>query len=235
MTAEDTTVFLVDDDLQLLEAISRLLLSYGWQVRSYDSAELFLQELPAGGAGCLLLDICMPGMDGTLLHERLRASGSYLSVIYLTGHSSVSIGVGAMKNGAYDFLEKPVDEVVLLSALQGAVAQSVMKRTNATLRAGIQTRLARLTQREQQVMLQVISGRLNKQIAYQLGIALKTVKVHRSRMMEKMGVRSVAELVALCDDAGLRDTPSNEFVVEAASRQSDLDAARQADFSPATP
>jgi len=204
MTAEDTTVFLVDDDHQFLKGLSRLLHSYGWDVQPFDSAEPFLQQLSPGMAGCLLLDVCLPGMDGMLVHERLRASGSFLSIVYLTGHSTVSIGVRAMKNGAYDFLEKPVDEATLLSSLRGAVAESLSRRSGAALRTGIHNRLARLTQREKQVMFQVIAGRLNKQIAYDLGISLKTVKVHRSRMMEKMSVRSVAELVALCDDAGLR-------------------------------
>ena len=146
----------------------------------------------------------MPGMDGIVLHERLRAAGSFLSIIYLTGESTVPIGVRAMKNGAHDFLEKPIDESTLLPSLREALAASASRRAEAALRDGIRFRFAQLTRREREVMMHVIAGRLNKQIASDLGIALKTVKVHRSRVMEKMSVRSVAELVTLCDDAGLR-------------------------------
>lgn len=204
MATEGATVFLVDDDLRVREGLSRLLRSSGWRVQAFDSAEDFLQRLPDSATGCLLLDICMPGMSGTDLHDRLNASGSALSVIYLTGQSTVPVSVRAMKHGAYDFLEKPVDEDALLSALDGAAAKSLTMRATAALCADISARLDNLTPREREVMMQVISGRLNKQIAGDLGIALKTVKVHRSRMMAKMRVRSVAQLVALCDDAGIR-------------------------------
>lgn len=204
MSVIDTTVFLVDDDLEVREGVSRLLRSVGWQVRVFSSAEEFLRELPAGEAGCVLLDVCMPGMSGTELHDRLNAESSPLSIVYLTGRSTVPLGVGAMKRGAFDFLEKPVDEAQLLSTLAEAASQSLSRRRQDALCSDVQARFAQLTTREREVMALVLLGRLNKQIAGELGIALKTVKVHRGRVMAKMKVRSVAQLVALCDDAGLR-------------------------------
>lgn len=204
MTSSGATVFLVDDDPDVRQGLSRLLRSNNWQVASFGSAEEFLQQLPADEAGCVLLDICMPGMSGTELHERLSASGSPLSIIYLTGQSTVPISVHAMKQGAFDFLEKPVEEALLIAALEQAVMQSLSKRASTGLYNDIRARFAHLTAREREVMRHVIAGRLNKQIASDLGIALKTVKVHRGRVMEKMQVRSVAQLVGLCDDAGLR-------------------------------
>lgn len=203
MAAEGATVFLVDDDPQVQEGLSRLLRSCGWNVSTADSAEDFLRLLPEHAVGCVLLDICMPGMSGTDLHERLNASGCHLSVIYLTAHSSVPVSVRAMKHGAYDFLEKPVAEDDLLPAIEGAVAQSRARTAAASLCADVRERLGTLTPREREVMSQVVAGRMNKQIAMNLCIALRTVKVHRGRMMTKMRVRSVAELVSLCD-AGAR-------------------------------
>lgn len=204
MGVSGPTIFLVDDDVHVLDGLSRLLRSSGWNVHACASAEDFMQQCPDATPGCVLLDICMPGMSGVGLHDWLNARGSPLSVIYLTGHSTVPVSVGAMKRGAYDFLEKPVDEDLLFPALKEATERSIAKHAMALRSADVEHRLDRLTQREREVMTHVISGRLNKQIAGDLGIALKTVKVHRSRVMEKMSVRSVAQLVALCDDVGVR-------------------------------
>ena len=204
MAADAVTVFVVDDDLQLREGLSRLLRSYGWRVDAYGSAEDFLRQAPEHAVGCVLLDICMPGMNGTALHDRLNGFDCALSVIYLTGHSSVPLSVHAMKHGAYDFLEKPVSEHVLLAAIAGATAQSVARSAVLARSREIHERLGALTPREREVMSQVVAGHMNKQIADRLAIALRTVKVHRSRVMSKMRVRSVAQLVALCDEAGVR-------------------------------
>jgi FixJ family two-component response regulator len=204
MATEGATVFLVDDDLQVQEGLSRLLRSHGWSVSVFGSAEGFLQQLPECAAGCLLLDIRMPGMSGTDLHERLNDYDCPLSVIYLTANSTVPVSVRAMKHGAYDFLEKPISEDILLSAIEGAVARSVAKISAATHGQDVRTRLRALTPREREVMSHVIVGRMNKQIADDLNIALRTVKLHRSRMMVKMRVRSVAQLVSLCEEAGVR-------------------------------
>lgn len=204
MATDGATVFLVDDDLQVREGLSRLLRSHGWRADAYASAEDFLRQVPERAVGCVLLDIHMPGLTGTDLHDRLNASGCPLSIIYLTAHSTVPVSVRAMKHGAYDFLEKPVDEGVLLAAIAGATAQSMARNATAARSADFHERLDALTSREREVMSQVIAGRMNKQIADDLCIALRTVKLHRSRMMSKMRVRSVAQLVSLCDDAGVR-------------------------------
>lgn len=203
MAADAVSVFVVDDDLQFREGLSRLLRSYGWRVDAYGSADDFLRQAPEHAVGCVLLDICMPGMDGTALHDRLNGFDCPLSVIYLTGHSSVPLSVRAMKHGAYDFLEKPVSEHELLAAIAGATAQSVARSAVLARSREIHERLGALTPREREVLSQIVAGHMNKQIADRLAIALKTVKVHRSRVMSKMRVRSVAQLVALCDEAGV--------------------------------
>ena len=194
----------MDDDLQVQEGLSRLLRSHGWQVSAFGSAEDFLQGMPERAVGCVLLDICMPGMSGTELHARLNASRCPLPIIYLTAHSSVPLSVRAMKDGAFDFLEKPVGEYALLSAIEGATNESRAKLATEARCADVRARLAALTRREREVMACVVAGRMNKHIADDLKIAMKTVKVHRSRMMAKMRVRSVAHLVSLCDELGVR-------------------------------
>lgn len=199
----EATVFVIDDDPDVRDALARLLRAIGWGVRVYPAANDFLAELPENIDGCILLDVNMPGMTGPELHDRMRETGITLPVIYLTGQSSLSIGVRAMKNGALDFLEKPVDQDVLLPTIEQAIAQH---RQDCALKSRldeINLRLGRLSPREREVMDHVIAGRLNKQIAADLGIAEKTVKVHRGRAMSKMQVRSVAELVRLCDAVGV--------------------------------
>ena len=204
MAADGVTVFVVDDDLLVREGLSRLLRSHGWQVSTYASAEEFLGRSPERAIGCVLLDIHMPGMAGTELHDRLDAGDRTLSIVYLTAHSSIPASVRAIKQGAYDFLEKPVDETMLLEAIAGATAESLAMHAVAARGADVRERLGALTPREREVISRVIAGRMNKQIADELGIALRTVKLHRNRMMSKMGVRSVAQLVSLCDEAGVR-------------------------------
>ena len=180
------------------DATARLLRSAGWNSRAFASAQEFIQALPHAGPGCVLLDVSMPGMSGPELHDWLLEHDCSLPVIFLSGRCDVPISVTAMKHGARDVLEKPADDDVLLKAVSDAVARH---REELVARAGhdaVTRRLAQLTHREHQVLVQVSLGRLNKQIAADLGIAEKTVKVHRGRAMEKMGVRSVAALVQLC-------------------------------------
>lgn len=200
------TVFVIDDDLGIRSALDSLLRSAGWNVKAYASANEFLDETPAGDDGCILLDVSMPGMTGPELHDRILERGITYPVIYLTGHCNVSIGVKAMKSGALDFLEKPVDEALLLSAIESAISRHSRTRATQTKLEAMMARLMRLSKREREVMDHVIAGRLNKQIAIDLGIAEKTVKVHRGRVMKKMEVRSVAQLVQLCDDLDIRTT-----------------------------
>ena len=199
----EATVFVIDDDPDVRDALARLLRAIGWGVRVYPAANEFLEELPDNIDGCVLLDVNMPGMTGPELHDRMRETGSTLPVIYLTGQASLSIGVSAMKHGARDFLEKPIDEDVLLPTIEQAIAEHRRARAMQGHLDEIKACLGKLSLREREVMDHVIAGRLNKQIAADLGIAEKTVKVHRGRAMSKMQVRSVAQLVRLCDAVGV--------------------------------
>lgn len=191
------TVFVIDDDPIVRDALRRLLRSAGWKVEAFAAAPDFLEIPPAEGPGCILLDVNMPGMTGPQLHDRLRETGIDFPVIYLTGQCSVSTSVRAMKNGASDFLEKPIDADTLLPAVEFAVARHRESRERHQRVHDIQRCLASLSTREREVFNLVVLGRLNKQIAGDLGIAEKTVKVHRGRVMAKMKVRSVAQLVHL--------------------------------------
>jgi len=196
------TVFVVDDDEDVRRALMRLLLSAGWAVEAFASGQAFLQRLPFDGIGCILLDMQLPGMSGCELQERMFAV-STLPIVYLTGHGDVPSSVRAIKNGALDFLLKPAEDEAVLSAIEAAIEKHVALTSQRRERAAIEDRLAKLSVRERQVMELVIRGRLNKQIAVELEITEKTVKAHRARVMEKLGVRSVAALVQLCTAAGV--------------------------------
>lgn len=195
----DATVLLIDDDADVRDAVGRLLRSAGWKAEVFASAEDFLASNSQVRIGCVVLDVRMPGMSGPELHDWMREHHVSLPVIYLSGNCDVPTSVQAMKYGAADVLLKPADADVLLQAISDAIARHCMDRARHDLADNIHLRMQRLSARERQVMDQVIVGRLNKQIAADLGIAEKTVKVHRGRVMAKMEVRSVAELVHLCD------------------------------------
>jgi len=199
MDANKGTVYVIDDDADVRGGLTRLLRSAGWIVDAYAAAQDFLEKVACDGVGCILLDVSMPRMSGPELHDELRARGSSLPVIYLTGHGTVSIGVNAMRHGAFDFIEKPADAEALLRVVTNAVAQRERASAQESELDDIRGRVARLSPREHEVMVHVIRGRLNKQIAADLDIGVKTVKVHRGRVMAKMKVRSVAQLVHLCD------------------------------------
>jgi RNA polymerase sigma factor (sigma-70 family) len=199
MESKEGTVLLIDDDPDVREAVDRLLRSAGWKTEVFASASEFLARQPIQGTGCIVLDICMPGMTGPQLHEQMREQQMSWPVIYLSGQCDVAVGVNAMKHGAIDVLEKPADEDVLLEAIAGAVERHRRLRERCTSDNDIKSRLASLSPREREVLDCVVQGRLNKQIAATLGIAEKTVKVHRGRAMAKMKVRSVAEVVHLWD------------------------------------
>lgn len=194
----DATVLLVDDEPEVREAISRLLRAAGWKAEVFASAEEFIARLPLPGVGCVVLDVSMPGMTGPQLHDRIRATDSAFPIIYLTGRCDIPTSVQAMKWGALDVLEKPVDDDVLLQAIATAVDWHRQDCQRRDAKNSVASRLGTLSPREREVLDQVILGRLNKQIADALCISLKTVKVHRGRAMAKMQVRSVAELVRLC-------------------------------------
>ncbi len=196
------TVFVVDDDESVRRGLERLLRSGGYAVEAFASADAFLGRLPIEGVGCAIMDVQMPGLTGPQLHERLLALGVDVPVIFLTAHGDVPTSVSAIKRGALDFLMKPVDGDVLLAAIGQAMARHEANLEVARTRCHIEARLARLSPWERQVLDGVIAGRLNKQIASDLAISEKTVKVHRSRVMEKMEAGSLAELVYLCASLG---------------------------------
>ena len=192
-------VHVVDDDASIRTALVRLLGSEGYEVRAFDSAQAFLVQFDPQARGCVLLDVAMPVLDGPAVQERLIERGSAMPVIFLTGRADVETSVRVMKRGAFDLLVKPVDECELFAAIEHALERDEALSRDRAARAETESCLSTLTVREHQVLTHVIDGRLNKQIAALLGTAEKTVKVHRGRVMEKMRVRSVAELVRLLE------------------------------------
>lgn len=197
------TVFVIDDDAGMRRALTRLLESEGFRVEAFESARAFLERAPYPGIGCAVLDLQMPEMTGLALHERMTERGIGLPVVFLTGHGDVPSSVQAMKKGAVDFLLKPVEDEALLGAVKNALARHAAGNEREALRQAILERLARLSPRQREVMHHVIRGRLNKQIAADLDISLKTVKTHRGRVMATMEYGSVAELVRACELAGV--------------------------------
>jgi len=197
------TIFLVDDDPGVLKALSRLLRANGYEVRSFASPQEFLARHDPGMPGCAVLDVAMPGLDGLALQQALTSEGTHRPVIFITGKGDIPTSVRAMKAGAVDFLTKPVSDRDLLAAIARAEEQDAKSRRAHAEVAAIQARITTLTPRERQVLGHVVTGRLNKQIAGDLGTVEKTIKVHRSRMMEKLGVRTVADLVRLAEKAGV--------------------------------
>jgi FixJ family two-component response regulator len=193
------TVFVVDDDIGVLKALSRLLRAKGYDVRSYNSPQEFLAGHDVSVPGCAVLDVSMPGLDGLQLQQALATGESHRPVIFVTGRGDVPTSVRAMKAGAIDFLTKPVASEDLLAAVARAVEQDTKARRLEADLVLIRARVATLTPREREVLTHVVAGRLNKQIAGDLGTAEKTIKVHRGRMMEKLGVRTVADLVRMAE------------------------------------
>ena len=202
------TVFLVDDDAGVLKGLSRLLRARGYDVQAFASPQAFLAGHDASIAGCAVFDVSMPGLDGLELQQALSAGGSQRPVIFLTGKGDIPTSVRAMRAGAIDFLTKPVNDDDLLAAIARAVRHDADTRRAGAELDSINARFAILTPREREVMTHVIAGRLNKQIAGDLGTVEKTIKVHRGRVMEKLGVRSVADLVRLAEKAGISRTRS---------------------------
>ena len=195
--AEAPLVHIVDDDASVRDSLAVLLESAGFTVRAYDSAVAFLQAASDRTAGCVLTDVQMPELNGLELQRRMGEQGIRLPVIVMTGHGDVPIAVEAMKAGAADFLEKPFDDEQLLTAISGAIAAGARVRDEAAAVADITKRLATLTPREREVLDHLVAGQPNKTIAYDLGSSPRTVEVHRARVMEKMGVRSLPELVRM--------------------------------------
>ncbi|KPK18237.1 MAG: hypothetical protein AMJ67_10965 [Betaproteobacteria bacterium SG8_41] len=200
MAEAPPTVFIIDDDDSLRRALERLLSAEGYAVETFASTEAYLARPPHDGLGCLLLDVAMPGIDGLALQARLARDADALPIVFLSGNADIPASVRAMKLGAVDFLTKPADDENLLAAIGAALG-----RRAAQLQG--QARLAALSAREREVMRLVVQGLRNKQIAAQLGITEKTVKVHRAHVMEKTGARSLAELVRLVGGGGTGHQP----------------------------
>ena len=190
----DAIAHIVDDDAAVRDALQWLLRSRGVASRAWASADGFLAAAGRDLCGSLLLDVRMPGMSGIELFDRLRAIDCRLPVIFLTGHGDVPMAVQALKDGAFDFVEKPYDDNALVDKVVGAMALDAKRSAREDSVNSVRNRLVQLTLREQEVMQQILAGKLNKVIADELGIAMRTVEVHRSHIFEKMGVRSAVEL-----------------------------------------
>jgi len=203
MSSKDSVVFVVDDDPSVLKAVGRLLRSAGFQATTFSSSQRFLDQHDAAVPCCLILDLQMPGMSGLEVQTKLAAAGVEMPIIFLSGRGDLSTSVQAMKQGAADFLTKPIERDELLAAVRVALEKDLARRISQQETAETRRRLSSLTTREYEVFEHVIMGDLNKQTAAELGAAEKTIKVHRSRVMDKMQVRSVAELVRMAERAGI--------------------------------
>jgi FixJ family two-component response regulator len=190
-------VHVVDDDEAMRDSLKWLLESRGLEVELYPSAEAFLRVFSVDLRGCLVLDVRMPGLNGLDLHQELQRRASTLPVIFITGHGDVPMAVSALKSGAADFIEKPFNDQDLLGLIVSCMEQDRAAAAKRAENASVAQRLDSLTQREREVLDLIVAGKLNKQMADDLRISIKTVEVHRSRVMEKMGAESVAELVQL--------------------------------------
>jgi FixJ family two-component response regulator len=210
------TIFIVDDDMDVCRAMSRLLRAAGYLTRTFSSTSEFLAQYDPEPPGCILLDLTMPEHDGLEVQAMLASAGSKRPVIFLTGNGSIAATVAAIRAGAINFLTKPVTEPRLFEAVEEALRVDARLRTLGRQHTVLTERLESLTPRERQVLEQVIRGRLNKQVAADLGTVEKTIKVHRARVMRKMGARSLAELVQLATTVGLLGRPASVLTADVA-------------------
>ena len=197
-------VHVVDDDASFRTAIERRLKKAGYEVATYPSAQQLLERLPDGNAsGCILLDVQIPGLSGPELQVRLNALGSSLPIVFLTGHADIQTTVKTIKAGAQDFLTKPVSSEQLLGAIERALAQHEIARAQRSRLDVMRAQIAAFTPRERQVFELVVRGKINKQIAHELGTTERTIKAHRQQVMEKAKVQSLAELVSIAEKLGM--------------------------------
>jgi two-component system response regulator FixJ len=203
----DRTVLLVDDDAAVRDSLRALLEAEGYAVRDFDSSKKLLADPVLMRAACLITDIRMPEMDGLALQEELAGRKIGLPVIVITGHGDVPLAVRAMRAGAVDFLEKPFDDELLLASVKRALAVSVQSRSQASLVQIAEQHIGLLTARERQVLEQLVAGRPNKVIAYELDISPRTVEIHRAHLMEKMQAKSLSDLVRMALAAGIEPPP----------------------------
>jgi FixJ family two-component response regulator len=203
-------LFVVDDDESVRTSLATLLDSDGYTVESFVSASEFLKRAPNVGPACLVLDVRLPGLDGFALQQELAEQGRMEEIVFITGYGDIPMGIRAMKRGAVDFLPKPFEDQALLNAVAQAIARSADRWQNRKEVAQISARIAMLTRREFEVFCLVIAGLLNKQIAAELGAALRTIKTHRGRVMRKLGVQSVADLVRLAQKVEISLDPASK-------------------------
>jgi FixJ family two-component response regulator len=208
-TVTDAFVFVIDDDESVRRSLARLLRTAGWRVETFPSADAFLDYAAPDRPACLVLDLQLPGPSGLDLQATLVGAGRHLPIVFITGHGDVPSSVRAMKGGAVDFLQKPFDAQELLGCVARALACSREQRAQREQRAMLEERLGTLTRRERDVLRLVVTGKLNKQIAGDLGIAEKTTKIHRGRVMAKMRAGSVAELVRMVEKLGGAPAPGS--------------------------
>jgi RNA polymerase sigma factor (sigma-70 family) len=200
MTSPEPQVFVVDDDPSVQRSIGRLLRREGLSARTFSSPKDFLDgKVPAGATGCVVLDVRMPGMSGLDLQEELQRRGVRLPIVFITGHGTIPLSVRAMKRGALDFLEKPFNSKTLIEVIRKAIGRSQEAAAEEHERRNLEKKFESLAPRQREVFRRVVAGMLNKQIAFELGIAEKTVKIHRARVMKKMQAKSLAELMHLAE------------------------------------
>ena len=207
MSTSRKTIYIVEDDASYSKGLSRFIRASGFEVETFDSANDFLANADIRHPGCLLLDIRLPDIDGLSLHEMLKEKDCRLPVVFMTGHGDIPMGVKAMKNGAVDFLPKPFQPEELLNAIHEAIRKKSRDVREAREKERIDKLMEALTPREMEILRWLITGRLNKQIAYELGITEKTVIVHRGRVMKKTNASSLIELARLAEKAGI--TPAD--------------------------
>jgi FixJ family two-component response regulator len=210
MTSRTPIVHVVDDDASFRKAIGRFLRSAGYQVALYESGDQFLDDPAGKEPGCILLDLRMSGLDGLQLQDRLQQLDSILPIVFLTGHADVSSSVRAMKAGAQDFLSKPVEENTLLEAIEHALGRYRERRDQQDRANALRALVASLTPRESEVFSFVVRGKLNKQIAFDLGTSERTIKAHRQSIMQKLQVRSLAEAVSIAERLGVLRAPHED-------------------------
>jgi len=206
-TASAQTVFLVDDDPAVLKALSRVLRQEGWSVETFESAGAFLARPGQRPEGCLVLDVSMPGLDGLALQRRLAETGQSLPIVFVTGHGDIPMSVRAIKAGATDFLTKPVQAQALIAAVRSALERDAAAQRALIDASEVHQRVASLTPREREVLAALAAGKLNKQIAAELGVVEQTIKFHRARIMERTRAKTVAELMHIAGRAGIGAAP----------------------------
>ena len=199
------SVSIVEDDVSVRRSLCMLIESLDVEVRSYGSGHEFLSDPQGTNCDCLLLDVRMPGLSGLEVQSRLKERGIVVPTIFITGHGDIPMAVQAMRSGAVDFLQKPVNDQLLLDKLQAAMEQGRAMRRDAARRTRVAELLATLTQREREILRPLVAGKMNKVVAGQLGISIRTVEEHRASILKKMDVRSVTELVALVAARGTED------------------------------